>query len=270
MYISNANLKRIMNQVDEEELPLDSLYISDLKFCLSEAELIFLGKAKVFFQKINRLKMMFSPVKAEDKKIYIFEGKLPCYHISASCENLKSDWVNYYLPESIRAKGAAQVDRFRVFVGDHLRSKGSISDPDLWIAIQAQFEIKDENLGKITKENSGVSDFSLLLEGKSFEYIDMVTAKIYEELDGFKLLSLTHRKIYDTRYFSPSKIKNMYKNRSSEEMEVAVMLADLKAKLMLSLVELYKKESNFDGIEESVLVELGFRKCLTCFNAGRR
>ena len=78
--------------------------------------------------------------------------------------------------------------------------------------------------------------------------------------------TLIHRKIYEMRYFDPLKIKRMTKYSSDEEREIAQQFSELKAKLIIALIESYKKENNFDQnqIEENLLINLGFHKCSAC------
>lgn len=68
------------------------------------------------------------------------------------------------------------------------------------------------------------------------------------------------------RYFDPLKIKRMTKYSSDEEREIAQQFSELKAKLIIALIETYKKENNFDQnqIEENLLINLGFHKCSAC------
>ncbi len=74
MYISKSNLNKVVNSVNEDSKYLDSLYHSDLKFCLSNAETNFLAKAKTFFVSSERLELMFSKINASDSLVFIFES----------------------------------------------------------------------------------------------------------------------------------------------------------------------------------------------------
>ena len=95
MYISKSNLNKVVNSVNEDSKYLDSLYHSDLKFCLSNAETNFLAKAKTFFVSSERLELMFSKINASDSLVFIFESSTPAYHLNNKCKRLNSNWVNY-------------------------------------------------------------------------------------------------------------------------------------------------------------------------------
>ncbi len=269
MYISKSNLNKIVNQVEEDPVYLDHLYQFDLQFCLSNAETHFLTKAKTFFMSSNRLQLMFNEIEPSENLIFIFENSTPAYHLNSQCKRLNSNWVNYYLPDDVRKKGIAEIRRFRKFIYDSIKRENlQLGDPALTLSLKAEFKISDLNFGRVEKINSGVVSFSAELEKANLAYIKHASDTVYAELLAFKENSDIHRKIYNMRYFDPSKIKRLTKFSSEEERKIAEQFAELKAKLIIALIETYKKENDFDQdkIEEDLLLTLGFHKCSYCFS----
>lgn len=267
MYISQSNLNRVINRVKGENLYLGDLYNADIQFCLSNAETGFLGKAKTFFLSADRLSLMFDPIEITDNLSFIFASQTPAYHLSNQCQRLNSNWFNYYVPIEVRNRGVQEVLRFRKFISESIkRDNLYLGHPALTIALKAEFKILDTNFGRVEKNNSGVVAFGDELEKANLEYITYALDTIYKELSVFKDQSNIHKKIYDMRYFDPNKIKRLTKFSSPEEKEIAEQFAELKAKLIIALVESYKKENDFDQnmVEEDLLIQLGFHKCSAC------
>lgn len=267
MYISQANLNRIINRVRGENPHLDNLYHADIQFCLSNVETNFLCKAKTFFISSNRLSLMFDPIEITDNLSFIIASQAPAYHLSNQCQRLKSNWFNYYVPKEVQNRGVQEVLRFRKFISDSIkRDNFYLGHPALTIALKAEFKIVDTNFGRVEKNNSGIVAFGDELEKANLEYITHALDTVYGELLVFKDQSNIHKKIYDMRYFDPKKIKRLTKFSSPEEKEIAEQFAELKAKLIIALVESYKKENDFDQnmVEEDLLIRLGFHKCSAC------
>jgi hypothetical protein len=268
MYISKSNLNKIINSVQSDSNYLDSLYHADLQFCLSNAETQFLTKAKTFFLSKDRLQLMFKKVEVTDNLIFIFESSAPAYHLNDKCQRLHSNWFNYYLPMQIKSKGIEEIKRFRNFIRESVKKdKLELGSPALTLAIKAEFAISDIHFGRVEKNNSGVSIFSKELEDANLTYINHALEKVYSDLLAFKDISDIHQKIYGMRYFDPSKIKRLTKFSSQEEKDIAEQFAELKAKLIIALIEAYKKTNDFDHneVEEGILMTLGFHKCSHCF-----
>ena len=267
MYISQSNLNRIINRIQDENPHLDDLYHADIQFCLSNAETNFLAKAKTFFISVDRLSLMFDPIEIKDNLSFIFAAQAPAYHLSNECQRLNSNWFNYYVPTEVKDRGVQEVLRFRKFISDSIkRDNLYLGHPALTIALKAEFKILDTNFGRVEKNNSGVVEFGDELEKANLEYITHALDTVYSELLAFKDLSDIHKKIYNMRYFDPKKIKRLTKFASPEEKEIAEKFAELKAKLIIALVESYKKENDFDQnmVEEDLLIQLGFHKCSAC------
>lgn len=267
MYISKSNLNKLLDSVQGDPEHLDNLYHSDLRFCLSNAESDFLIKAKTFFVSSNRLALMFDPIVPKDNLRYIFPAQAPAYHLNSECSRLKSNWVNYRIPQEIEARGAAEILKFRKYILDSIKQDNlTLEHPALIHALRVQFQITDPTFGRVSKDNSGSVEFGETLEQANLTYIQHALDTVYAELLTFKDASDIHRKIYEMRYFDPLKIKRMTKYSSDEEREIAQQFSELKAKLIIALIESYKKENNFDQnqIEENLLINLGFHKCSAC------
>ena len=270
MYISNSNLQKILRTVVENDDFLEKLYSEDLKFVLSKDERSLMAKAKTFFECPDRLTLRYKPIETTDRYQYIFEGNTPAYHANAACKRLHSNYINYYLPSDVRAKGTDEINKFRRYISN-ARKAGEQLDSDAFIlSVRAQFQISDLNFGKVERSNTGAASFSKELENRDLAYINLSLQKIYKELAAFKDISTLHKKIYQMRYFDANKIKRMAKLSSDEEKGVAEEFAELKAKLIIALTELYKKESGFkqEELEEKILTNLGFHRCSECCGNG--
>ncbi|MDM1771208.1 MULTISPECIES: hypothetical protein [Acinetobacter] len=174
---------------------------------------------------------------------------------------------NYYVPKEVKDRGVEEVKRFRKFIWDSIKMDNlHLGHPALTVALKAEFKIVDTNFGRVEKNNSGVVEFGDELENTNLEYINHALDTVYSELLVFKDTSDIHKKIYNMRYFDPKKIKRLTKFSSPEEKEIAEQFAELKAKLIIALVESYKKENDFDqnAVEEDLLIQLGFHKCSAC------
>lgn len=269
MYISNSNLNKILNSIALDEKSFDDLYKSDLSFCLSHPEKVFLKKSKTFFENTDRSLLIFNRIEpTTDKFIYVYEyeNSSPAYHVSAECPRLNAKWVNYNLPASVRTQGKEISNKFRKIVKNHLDNGGILEDEAFILSLKIEFGIVDRSFGRLDKDNSGSVDFAVKLKMESLPYVTLALDKLNAELIAFKNISAVHSQIYEWRYFDEKKIRWLATNQNDEKRIIAMQLAELKINLMTALMESYMKEGDFDqaGIDEGLLIDLGFKKCLHC------
>ena len=265
MYISKSNLKRSLGKVDPDEALIQSLKAENFRSLMSDEEIADVAQAKTFFQSIDRLLLSFNTIKNEDKYEFLYEGGAPAYHISKDCKKLNASWSNHPIPSEIKERGHDCVKSFRKMISQYLKDGGQLDDEGLWIAIRAEFQIPDNGLARVSIENSGLSDFESVLYSKNIEALKDILNKTCTEMLGFNRSEEPYRSIYNMRHFNEKKIKKLNLNASVEKKELAFMFADLKRKLKMTIIETLKKDNDFDKIEESVLIRLGFVRCRTCF-----
>lgn len=270
MYITNFNLNRITKRIDiDEQLISDIFKNIDINSCLSREEREDLQKAATFFKKsVLGVKIEFHPIEAiKDTGTWLNEHNTAAFHLNADCPRLNAKWVNFYLPEEVRNKGKAAIDRFRKLVKSKMTEDGTIADESFIIFLKTEFGIADLNFGRIEKDNSSSVNFSDEIEKLSLDEIKAQIDYLFEQISNFPMKSELHKKIYDLRYWDSSKLKRIEKNRPLEEKNLAEEFATLKSRLIASTMLFSKKVNNFDqeALEEEVLLALNFKKCSECF-----
>ena len=271
MYITNANLRKIskyINYISLKEEAFKQLYKKDLSFCFSNAELTELVKLKTFFEDPEKQIMLFRKVNVFDKKTFIFEGKAPSYHPNEKCKNLYSEWHDYYLPEKIKWSDDKTIERFRNFIKDYLRRPGTlIIDDELDRELQKEFNVHAK-FKDIRMDNTSSKDFEHELERETLEYVQYASEKIYDDLKNFSSLSNVHKTIFEWRYADSWKIKKFSESLLPQDKKIAEEFNQLKYKLTMSLLVIYKKMSNYNGLDEDILIDLNFKACYVCFKEG--
>lgn len=271
MYITNFNLHRIIKRIDvDEQLISDILKNIDINSCLSLEEKKDLQRAATFFKKSTLgMKIEFHPIEeTEDTGTWLNEHNTAAFHLNADCPRLNAKWVNFYLPQEVRNKGKATIDRFRKLVKSKMSEDGTIADESFIIFLKAEFGIGDLNFGRIEKDNSSSVNFSDEIEKLSLDELKSQIDDLLEQISNFPMKSELHKKIYDLRYWDSSKLKRIEKNRPLEEKNLAEEFASLKSRLIASTIMFSKKVNNFDqeALEEEILLALNFKKCSECFN----
>lgn len=265
MYITRSNLNRLIHAQKQVG---SFTYTISLEQCLSQVELDFLNKAGLFFQQHHTLQLSYVSLELRPPNPnLVFPPSVPTYHKGRGCTALHRDYKNYYIPDEIKERGPDAVRAFKQFMFDSRRD-GVLEGSDAFnISANTHFKLKSP-IQKIQIKNSGSEQFNSDLTSMSISILDAYTASIYQEILQFPSASPIHKKIYDLRYFEPNKIKNIMRNSNQEEKDLAQDFSELKAKLILAVVEMHLRESGFDldKVEESVLMQLGFKKCGFCFH----
>lgn len=270
MYITNANLKRLIEriesaEIDTKELNIKSEAINDI---LSDEELENLKHAKAFFMgrsfNISELK----PIEIRDNMRYLNEGHKPAYHADKECIKANSAFDDYIIPDIIRLKGATEVAAYRI------RARGlELSNMQHCIVLGAEFGVPPELIHQKTfEENGGVNRFTIqnlsYLENLSPQQLDEELEIISAALIDFLSKSTLHKDVYNLRFRKYSFIKWVMKERDENTANLANELANHKQLAIAIIEQKAKKESNFDqsGIEERLLIHLNFVPCKTCLN----
>lgn len=117
------------------------------------------------------------------------------------------------------------------------------------------------------RDNSSAVNFSDSLECLSLDDLKTQIDSLLQQVSEFPSKSDLHKKIYDLRYWDSYKLKRIEKNRDKEEKELANEFANLKSRLVTSIMIFTKKANHFDqeNLDEQILLELNFKKCSECF-----
>lgn len=268
MYITNANLKRLIESIesaaiDTKELNIKSEVINDI---LSDEELENLKHAKAFFMGRSFNISELRPIEIIDKMRYLNEGHKPAYHADKECIKANSAFDDYIIPDIIRLKGAAEVASYRI------RAKGlELSNMEHCIVLGAEFGVPPELIHQKTfEENAGVNRFTLqdlsYLENLSPQELDEELEITAKALIDYLNKSQLHRDLYNLRFRKHSFIRSVMKERDKNTVSLANELANHKQLAIAIIEQKAKNESNFNQseIEEKLLVNLNFVQCRTC------
>lgn len=270
MYITNFNLNRITKRIDVDEQLISNIFSGiDLNSCLSMEEKEDLKKAATFFKK-SALgeKVQFHPIEEiKDTGTLLHESNNAAFHLNTNCLRLNAKWVNFYIPAEVQNKGKATIERFRKLVRSKINDDGTIADESFILFLKAEFEIGDLQFGRLERDNSSAVNFSDSLECLSLDDLKTQIDSLLQQVSEFPSKSDLHKKIYDLRYWDSYKLKRIEKNRDKEEKELANEFANLKSRLVTSIMIFTKKANHFDqeNLDEQILLELNFKKCSECF-----
>ena len=268
MYITNANLKRLIESIDSAEIDTKELNIKSevINDILSDEELEDLKHAKAFFLGRSFNISELRPIEIIDQMRYLNEGHKPAYHYNEDCQKAKMHFDDYIIPDIIRLKGPAEVARYRI------RAKGlELSNMEHCLILAAEFGVSPELIyQKKFEKNRGVDSFTLqdlsYLQGLTSQQLDEELEKVSKALIEFLNASSLHRDLYNLRFRKYSFIRWVMKGRDEDTVNLANELANHKQLAIAIIEQKAKKESNFDqsGIEERLLVHLNFVPCRTC------
>lgn len=268
MYITNANLKRLIESIDSAEIETKELSIKSevINDILSNEELENLKHAKAFFMGRSFNICELRPIEIIDNMRYLNEGHKPAYHDNKECIRANSPFDDYIIPEIIRLKGAAEVARYRI------RAKGlELSNMEHCIVLGVEFGVPPELIYQKTFEkNAGVDSFTLqdlsYLENLSSQQLDEELEIISKALIDYLNQSQLHRDLYNLRFRKHGFIRSVMKGRDKNTVSLANELANYKQLAMAIIEQKSKNESNFNQseIEEYLLVKLNFVPCRTC------
>jgi len=275
VYITESNLKRIIQDSDLKDISFDRTVYEDMKiyFFNKYEERYLLAIQNLLENPENYFTQYYKPLNITDKYKYVYEGGKPSYHCSIDCPSLNSNFENYIIPEIIRDKGKEEVIRFRewfhtvkeIFEEDkelftyklHMKW-GVISNPQSISSINSgSIEIKNYDLEQLMNE----IDILIKKAGK-FYYESEKNKTILKQFSKYSFLANQDKIIQNNNTgYSDNVVKGLLKEYN-----------DLfKKPLKKMLVEYYKLKYNPSiELKGYLLNQLGFKPCKTCYNKANR
>lgn len=268
-FITNSNAKSIVYNLDVNTIDVEGeIFRIEFKW-FSIYEVKGLLAFKLLFEDPEKFFQQYKKRKAIDTKQYIFEGKLPSYHLKPNCERLLSRFHNYKIPDEIKAQGDGKIAEFRLWFAENMDSLEK--DPAFFLErmrmrfnLSVRPEVVDyENSGVETVENLNLEELdkriSELIENANHFYIsDLKNTTILNHFGKFAF-------IYRTRK-SPNPNNSGY---SDEEIWKVLQKFDntYKTPIITLLREYYRIKYNPEiKFEGKLLEQLGFQPCNQCEN----
>lgn len=253
VYITKSKAASIthMLRIDSTDDDLRSVYKDDLSGILSKPELALLHRTKLFYEDADLDSSKYVKTGPVDTRRYAYEGGIPTYHASPSCERLHSNFKNLEIPPELQDR----IDEFRAFCKEN-RSLYNDDEDRFFTRLGAVFNLRNPPK-KVDYANSGTQEMlnldideiersidQLLISSECFRNRDEETYKIIRKL-GFGSHKAKRREPED----SPIHRWDAYK-------------ADLKSMLR----EYYRVKLNPDLEFSGPLLDgLGFKPCNECF-----
>ena len=146
--------------------------------------------------------LIYDPIDVPDSKKFIYKEQQPAYHQYDNCERLLADYSNIELPQKIKDRGDAEIERFRNWFKEN--SYDSVKDPVRFsMRMQLAFKISI-NPKSINYDNSGSTYFSnvtvaelesnidnLLREAGKFYYASEKNTKILYQFGKISSIAFT-------------------------------------------------------------------------------
>lgn len=183
------------------------------------------------------------------------EGSRPAFHIDRSCENLRADYRNFYIPAEIQGRGDIEIAKFRVWFAENEDLLNSNAERFL-TRMELTFNLKNPpplksiealNSGAVTKNN-----------------IDLRTIEdeINKHIERGQKLRADKNKLKTISQFGNKSFKKTNNPEIDEVInEWHALKGELKTSLLQYFMVKFNPALNFEG---NLLEKLGFRECLAC------
>lgn len=214
---------------------------------------------------------IYNPIKIVDRKKYVYEGAKPSYHKSEDCPFLHSNFINYPIPEEIRAKGDYAVQEFRNWFKEHEEHFRKFPEQyKLRIKQKYEMDVSENDLkvdyansGKVYKENLTLKEIearidSLLYNAAAYFKEDVSRQEAIRQYQTATFLAFKEEEISDNNTgFTDYELKEILKEYSYLFIQPTIYY----------LKEFFKTFFNADiNINEKLLEELNFKKCAHCYS----
>ena len=295
MYITKANFKRIIREID---IPQDYKF-EDLVLWKTPTGKEVKGDwnsrnshvfPAIFSQKEKNYLLAFKAIckgdtgllthvynhigKPTDSLKYIRAEKSPVYHTDINCPAMKSDYERIDIPEPIQNQGKESVLAFRKYWNDHsdLRERDMSAFVNrVNLKFNPDRPIVDRDFESTTIPNSGIQ---VIEDNRSVTEINDEITRIWIEIVDW-IKEDWHRRIricFDFGYLSwmgsgdTSIDKELPKGFTEEELKKALIrIDDCKKQLYNQLQELYMRKYIPDlNVDDTLLKSLGFEPCYIC------
>lgn len=273
VYITRANFRQIVRKSNIKGLHLQGeIYKIPIYFFSKYEENELLAIQELLKDPEKYFTEIYQPLDMiPDTYRLMYESKSSAYHKVCNCCHLKSDYLNFVIPEAIREQGKDTVIRFRKWFEGvrYLLDEGRADafEMRLHAAWNIQIYIKS-----IEIDNSGIESF----ENYSIESLEHDINMKIKEAGRFYYQSEKHKTIlskfskYTFLAYTESAIRN--NNTPYPDKEIKDFLCQYdqmyKKPLKNMLIEYYRLKFNPDiKMEGKLLERLGFKPCGHCFNS---
>lgn len=261
-YITKNNESQIVSAITK----LDIFKALDLNIyqypisMLSNAEKKRLAKIKEFFQNFELyLEEIFHCKIAIDTKTFVNEGKPPAYHYYQDCQGMHSDYLDYYLPVEIKAKGDSEIQRYRDWFTENKYILNS--DPTLFstrLQLKFPFIKNTKAIESILKRNSGYAELD-----------DINLSQLEAKIDNIIRISESYKQSSEEIRNVINKYGHSTQERDKIQDPTIKVILDQWHSYKLDLKKLletfYKVKFNPDlQFEGTLLKVLGFKECDFC------
>ncbi len=217
---------------------------------------------------IENIDRIYNSINIVDNKVFVYEGGNPSYHKVENCDKLSSNFINFKIPETIKANGDNAIEEFRKWFKEN--QTVFAEKPDVYqMRVQSKFGIL-QGIEKVDYKNSGnVYKENLTL----IEIENRIDSLLHNASEYYKE---DLKRQYAIKMFQKSTFL-AFKEQGIEKNETGYADEELKAILkeyfylfiqptIFYLKEFFKTfyNSNIE-INEKIFEQLNFKKCTVCY-----
>lgn len=294
MYITNANLDRILSKIEHSSADINDLLaeFNKLDGKLSESDRKKLAAAKYFLSNENLDNInitKFNPIRPINNPYFVFSRnrtRPPAYHQHQNCSRLEQPFSDLAIPrrvvllsEEISQKQGQEIgekilDEYQKFFTDCASSmtekvqlQGAIMAVITHFLDKYNLHLSESEIWQeINQDNSGAAHLQNTQNPK--ETLDNTLEQYHNFLlDLQSSVKKEITQIYDWRFADDWQILRWGKDRADPEItRLAEQLAQHKKNLMGALISYLKFKADFkqDEIDKTFLERLGFVPCGEC------
>lgn len=273
-YITTANSKGIIRKIDFNNVHFDGeVYKKPIYFFSKYEEQSLLAIQELLKNPEHFFTEYFNILNRIDSYQYVFENINPAYHKTINCPRLHSSFQNFKIPDEIKERGVEEIVKYRAWFKDveyllesddeikieafkeRCRLKFRLSLPPEFIMRKnsGSYEIDDINLNDLEHQ---IDD--ILKKAGKFYYMSEKHTAIIKRFSKLTFLANNPKPINDNATgYSDKEVKEL----------LAQYAEEFKHPLMHLLREWYRIKYNPElKFEGSLLQQLGFKACGTCFD----
>jgi hypothetical protein len=269
-FITNSKARSIIfnTEIDGKQLYTGTLYKKEIDFFSIKEKNQLLGYKELVQDPDKFFSSIYVKIQKQDNSNLVFTGGTPSYHEDANCERIKSDYINFEIPEEIIQRGEEAKISYRSWFKDNIHLLDT--NKDLFAAhLNLKFGL-NESVKSIELKNQGIFSQDNLnleeLESRIEEYLDQ-ESELYNSSD-FEMQSIIRRFKQKTWLGKSSKpILGNNTGRSDQELKIFMRAYDTQFKKpVFELLQTYFRiyynpDLKFEG---KLLEQLGFKPCSKC------
>lgn len=267
VYITRYKFNSIVRGYDLNQVSCkdEEIYLASLREILSVPELKLLAlyrQVLVNPDVLSKIKKRYS-----DSRKYVYEAP-PSYHRYIGCPKLSAEFDNYRIPEPVRNKGDAAVDKFRQLF--HENKLLYQRDPAAFMArVEIALNVVIQGVDHEHYDNSGWNEINEMLTW-SPQQIGGRINQLLDEMDQFRHSNSECEKEIKRSGYGSHKAQKRDANGQliylKDDPDSAIYRWHNDKQLLKALLKEYlrsscNKEFSFDA---GTLENLGFRACQTC------